>query len=238
MAHPPSRGKKGVEHMEQWLLTAYWICLAVGLVYTVISFVLGEISGVIGHVGDMGAGHGDFSHDYGVDGQGGHGAAMGADVDTGNIIFGPFSPLVIAFFLTCFGVTGVALTQVGKLGAMLSLPISIASSFVLAWLLILFFNKVLGSLQTSSEVKLHTLIGEEAEVTVAIPTTGAGEIAYIAMGSRCVTPARSEDQVAIARGSIVRISRIVGHTFYVGQITDAEETTAAPTEPALSSDNV
>ena len=202
-------------HNWDWIGTAYWICLTAGLFYAVISFLIGGITGAMGHVGDLSGGHGDFSHTYGVDGHAGHGEASGSHVEGGDIIFGPFSPLVIAFYLTCFGATGILLQRSGNLSFGITLPIAAFSGFMLAWLLILFFNRVLGRMQSSSEVRRATLVGQDAEVTVPISATGIGEIAFVAMGSRYTAPARSDDQTAIPRFSSVRIARIVGDIYFV-----------------------
>lgn len=200
----------------------YGICLLVGIIYTIASFLLGSLGDLGGHAGDFGGGHmgdmgghpGEFSHNYGVH-TGGHGEAQGATGTGGEVIFGPFSPMVIAFFLTCFGGVGLIVTKAWTENPFINLPVAAASGFVLAWLLVSLFNRVLGGMASSSEVRLNTLVGTEAEVTVAIPALGVGEIAYIAMGSRYVTPARNEEQIPIPRYSTVRITRIVGNTFFV-----------------------
>ena len=201
----------------------YGICLLVGIIYTIASFLLGSLGDLGGHSGDVGGGDmgdmggqpGDFSHSYGVE-TGGHGEAQGAAGVGGEVLFGPFSPLVIAFFLTCFGGVGLILTKIPlTANPYLNMPVAAVSGFLLAWLLVSVFNRVLGGMASSSEVRLNTLVGTEAEVTVAIPPMGIGEISYIAMGSRYVTPARNEEQVPIPRYAVVRITRIVGNSFFV-----------------------
>lgn len=194
----------------EWVLNAYWICLLVGIGYTIVSFLLGGLGehadiSTLGHTGGFG-----------------HGGHAGADADAGQVIFGPFSPLVIAFFLACMGATGIVETSVFGLKVFISFPVAIASAVLLAWLMVLGFNRLLGGLQSSSEVKLYTLVGVEAEVTVDIPVTGVGEIAYVAMGSRYVAPARSEDAVQIPRFSGVRITRLVGNMFYVAPMVEEQ----------------
>lgn len=200
-------------------MTAYWICLAIGVGYTIISLALGGLGGHAGHGGDFGhAGNGaDFSHDYGVGDQGGHGHghASGTDAHDGEVAFGPFSPLVIAFFLTCFGAMGLLMSQIRNFGPSLVLPGALLASVLLAWLLIRFLNTVVGRLQSSSEVRVYTLIGTLAEVTVAIPASGVGEVAYVAMGQRNIAPARSEDHVDIPRSASVRIARVIGSVAFV-----------------------
>jgi hypothetical protein len=202
-----------------WVYTAYWICLFVGLGYTVVAFILGEFTGTVdssGHAGDAGA----FSHDYGVD-AGGSGEAHGSSVD-GQIIFGPFSPLVIAFFLTCFGATGILLKMWGRLPDAPILLAATLSGFLLAWALITLLNRLLVQLQVNSNVRMDGLVGIEAEVSVEIPAQGVGEVAYVAMGARSTAPARSEDQVTIPRFSTVRIARVVGNIFFVRPVVADE----------------
>ncbi len=209
----------------EWVASAYWLCLLVGIGYTLVAGLLGGVSGVAGHAGHFGhmGGHGATSHDYGVGGHGGHGSTSPSSPEHGgNVIFGPFSPLVIAFFLTCFGGTGLIFSRLPGLLSVFSLPIAVASGFVLAWLLITVFNKFIGSMQSSSEVHLGSLIGADAEVTVAVPSNGIGEIAYVAMGSRCVAPARSDEAQDIPRFASVRVTRLVGNIFYVRPALEEE----------------
>ncbi len=192
---------------------AYWICLIIGVAYTIITAALGGISGIIGHAGDSGS----VSNSYGADGStGGHGTASSADFD-GSIIFGPFSPLVIAFFLTSFGGSGLVYVKYIP-NSVLSLPAAIVTAIIFAWLLILFFNRVIAAVQSSSEVRILNMVGETAEVTVTIPATGMGEIAYVAMGSRNVSPARTDSGTDIPRFSNVRITRVSGNIFFVDKI--------------------
>ena len=205
-----------------WVTATYWICLLVGIIYTVASFILGGIADVSGHFGDLSGGHGGFSHDYGVNGHGGHGETSGSFNNDGQLIFGPFSPLVISFFLTIFGAAGIVLSRMLLAPVLLSLPAAVAAAVALAWLLIVLGNRLFGNMHVSSEIRQHTLIGTEAEVTVAIPESSIGEIAYVAMGSRNVAPARSEDLAPIPRFATVRIARIVGNIFFVRLVVEEQ----------------
>jgi membrane protein implicated in regulation of membrane protease activity len=217
----------------EWVQGAYWLCLIVGIGYTIAAFILGGIGGH-GDITHLGMGGGHFDH---AGHAGGH--AAGPD-EAGQVIFGPFSPLVIAFFLTSIGAVGIITTGMFHFPASLSLPTSIASGFVLAWVLIVALNRLLGGLQSSSEVKLYSLIGNEGEVTVEISPNGIGEIAYVAMGSRYVAPARSEANITIPRFSGVRITRLVGNMFYVAPLVEEQlrnlETTSVSTDTASGSD--
>jgi membrane protein implicated in regulation of membrane protease activity len=215
--------KEGV--MDYLVVNAYEICLAIGIGYTLIAALLG---GFGGHGAHLGAGHGPhFGH--GVH----HGHADRADSESGEVIFGPLSPLVIAFFLTCFGAVGLLLSWQFHLRTT-SLPVALCASFLLAWLLAKMLNTLLGNMQGSSEVRLYALIGNEGEVTVDIPAEGIGEIVYIAMGSRCVAPARSDEHVLIRRFAGIRISRLVGNMFYVTPLIEdqLQHLAAVPTAEA------
>jgi hypothetical protein len=77
---------------------------------------------------------------------------------------------------------------------------------------------VIAAVQSSSEVKMLNMVGETAEVTVAIPATGIGEIAYVAMGSRNLSPAQTDGGEEIPRFSNVRITRVSGNIFFVNKI--------------------
>ncbi|MHB9129799.1 MAG: hypothetical protein ACYDBB_01750 [Armatimonadota bacterium] len=219
--------------MESGIITAYWVCLTIGVVYAVIALILGDLAG---HDGDIGGVHGDIGHDVGGAGHAGDG---GIDGGGGQLVFGPFSPLVIAFFLTSFGGTGLLVTRViHPVSMLVALLLALASGFILAWLLVTGLNKLLGSLQSSSEVRMASLLGSEAEVTTQIPPDGVGEIAYVAMGARYVGPARSDEMVAIPRFSTVRIDRIVGSLFYVRLAFEEKvrEMQQQQVDTALSSD--
>lgn len=196
-----------------WVQNAYWLCFIVGVCYTIIAFILGGIGG-----------HGDMTHlgHLGHFDHAGHAGDQGMADDAGQVIFGPFSPLVISFFLTCVGATGIITTGMFHFSIALSLPAALASGFVLAWLLITVFNRLLGGMQSSSEVRLYSLIGSEGEVTVDIPENGIGEIAYVAMGSRYVAPARSDTQARISRFAGVRITRLVGNMLYVSPLVEEQ----------------
>lgn len=187
-----------------WVANAYWICLLIGIGYTIIAFILGGVGG-----------HGDISH-FDHAGSPGHGGGhAGVDSDGVQVLFGPFSPLVIAFFLVCFGAAGIILSAAFRLPPLVSLPVALAASVLLAWAMISVFNRLFGGLASSSEVKFASLAGTEGEVTVDIPPDGLGEIAYVAMGSRYVAPARNEENTTIPRFSGVRITRVVGNMLYV-----------------------
>lgn len=177
----------------------YMICLVVGLVFTLISVVVGHFFG----------GHGEH-----VGGSGGH-AEAGADAsDMPGISI--FSPTIIASFVTAFGGFGLIFTQFPATSkTVISAPLSIFCAFLVAAVLYKFLGMVFRHTQSSSESHVATLAGTDASVVSPIPENGVGEIAYVVGGTRYTAPARAESGAAIANGKLVKITRVVGTQFYV-----------------------
>jgi len=180
----------------------YAICLVVGLTFTIISVLAGHFFG---------------GHDAHVSGSGGH-AEAGADTsDMPGISI--FSPTVMASFVTAFGGFGLIFTQFPKTSsAVVSAPLSVLGGLVVAGVLLVFLRAVFSHTQSSSESKVAALIGSEANVITPIPENGVGEIAYVVGGTRYSAPARAENNVAVANGKTVKITRIVGTQFYVTSV--------------------
>lgn len=181
----------------------YLICFFLGVGFAVLSAILGGMLGgtdaaVDAHA-DIGHGHADIGH------------------DSGHHHFSPWNPMVIAMFLASFGGTGLILQKVGVGNLLVQLPASLASGFVIAGVLGLLLAKILRVGESSTEVREADLIGHEAEVTIGIPESGVGQIAYV-MGGRHTSPAQAADRGAIPSGSQVKIIKIVGTTIYVERI--------------------
>jgi amino acid transporter len=183
----------------------YLLCFGVGLLFTLISAVMGEVFG----------GHGLDTHaDVGT---GGH-AEAGFD-HTGVPGLSMFSTTVIAAFLTAFGGFGMIFSKIHATSSpWLSAPLALLSGGVVAGGVFVIFNYVFSRTQSSSEGHVSTLVGVEATVISAIPQHGVGEIAYVQAGSRYTAPARSESGASVGNGQTVRINRIVGTQFYVAPV--------------------
>lgn len=187
----------------------YLICFGVGLLFTLVSAVLGHAFG----------GHGDVGHDAG--GHGGHGGHAQGHAEGGGGAsdmpgFAPLSPTTIASFVTAFGGFGMIFSQFEATRAWwISGPLALASGLGIAagvfWLFSLIFRKT----QASSEGRVEELAGLDATVITPIAANGVGEIAYVQLGSRYSAPARSEGGATFASGATVKITRVVGTQFYV-----------------------
>jgi membrane protein implicated in regulation of membrane protease activity len=189
--------------MDAYLV--YLICFGVGLLFTVLSAVLGDVFG--GHDVD---GHADV-------GTGGH-AEAGFE-HTGMPGVSPFSPTTIASFITAFGGFGLIFTKIeATRNPLISAPLSILCGLMIAGAVFLAFNKLFSKTQSSSESRVGALVGMHATVITPIPPQGVGEIAYVHGGSRYTAPARTESGGAVGGGATVKIMRVVGTQFYVAQI--------------------
>lgn len=145
--------------------------------------------------GDVFGGDHDVGHDGGLGG-GDHG---GPSV---------FSVRIMASFLTAFGVGGVVARYYG-LSQVPASGVGIVSGIVMSSL-VFQFAKALYSQQASSELHMQDLIGTAAEVSVAIPDGGVGQVVLSAGGQRSEHVARGADGHAIPRGSAVVVTGLGG----------------------------
>jgi RNA polymerase sigma factor (sigma-70 family) len=183
----------------------YSVCFGVGLLFAILSALLGHLFGGHGEVG-----HGGMPH---VEG-GAHGhaeAGSGTDDMPG---FAPIGPTTIATFVTAFGGIGMVLTRIGETQALAG-PLSALGAALIAGSVGWLFSVLFRHTQSSSEGHVRELIGQEATVITPIPEKGVGEIAYVQGGSRYSAPAREETGAFVAGGATVRIVRIVGSQYYV-----------------------
>lgn len=178
----------------------YTICLALGLVFTLISAIAGHFFGGHDGGGDVGTGgHAEAGYD--------HSGVPGLSF---------FSPTVLACFVTAFGGCGLILSKIpATQNVWISAPISALAGLIMAGLAFALFNYMFKHTQSSSESRVSSLVGQTASIITPIPSDGVGEIAYIQGGSRYTAPARTESGAPIGAGKPVRIKRIVGTQYYV-----------------------
>ena len=179
----------------------YIACLALGLLFTIISAFMGHFFGGHDlHAGDVGTGgHAEAGYDHsGVPG----------------ISF--FSPTVLSCFVTAFGACGLILSRVEATRSVwVSAPLSAIAGFIMAMIAFTIFNYMFKQTQSSSESQVASLLGQTASILTPIPQNGVGEIAYVQGGSRYTAPARTETGSPVPAGKPVRITRIVGTQYYV-----------------------
>src|SRR5262245_27160561 len=142
----------------------YTACLALGLLFTIITAVAGHFFGGGDHGGDVGTGgHAEAGYD--------HSGMPGISF---------FSPTVLACFVTAFGACGLVLSHIQGMDSMwISAPISSVAGSVMAFIAFSLFNWMFQKTQSSSESCVSTLTGIEASIVTPIPKDGVGEIAYV-----------------------------------------------------------
>jgi len=162
---------------------------SIGFLFLLVSFVFGEI---FGH-GDLGG------HDADV-----HGDAHGVSI---------LSTRVLSVFVTAFGGFGAIAIHLGY-RTEISTAIGLAGGLVFGGIIYL-FAQFLYSQQASSGVAVGELIGRTAEVSVAIPAGGLGQV-RCALGENVVEKiARAANGGEIPSNTSVRIESIVGETVLV-----------------------
>jgi membrane protein implicated in regulation of membrane protease activity len=177
----------------------YTGCLALGLLFTIISAIVGHMFG---------------GHDAGGVGTGGHAEAGYDHSGVPGVSF--FSPTVIACFVTAFGACGLILSHIEATRSVwISAPISAGAGGGMALLAFMLFNWMFRQTQSSSESRVASLVGQTASIVTPIPSNGVGEIAYVQGGTRYTAPARTENGSSIGAGKPVRITRVVGTQYFV-----------------------
>jgi membrane protein implicated in regulation of membrane protease activity len=153
-------------------------------------------------LGDVGGDHDVAGHEVGFD----H-----ADADHGGP--GIFSVRVMAAFLTAFGVGGVVARYWG-FSHPASSGIGVLTGVIMAGA-VYQFARLLYRQQASSEVRMSSLVGKSAEVSVAIPASGIGQVVLMAAGERTEHVARAAGGVAVPRGTEVIVSGLRGDSLIV-----------------------
>jgi membrane protein implicated in regulation of membrane protease activity len=164
----------------------YAVIAAFGLIVLLSMLVFGDIFGDhdIDHGGFE---HGGFDHD-------------GADAGGPSIL----SVRVMSAFVTAFGVGGVV-ARFYNLSHPAASGVGVVSGVAMSGI-VYQFAKILYSQQASSEIRMGGLIGATAEVSVAIPEGGVGQVSLSSGGERTDHIARSADGRPVSRGTTVVIT--------------------------------
>jgi membrane protein implicated in regulation of membrane protease activity len=167
--------------------TFFLACFAFGLLFTLLSLVMGSV-----HVG------GHFGHDLG------HG--HGSDLAHGDQL--PlFNLSALVGGLTWFGAAGYLLTRLGDW----ALPVAILGALavgVLGWYLVARFVGLVLKGEVEMDPDDYRLEGTVGQVSVGIPPGGTGEIIFPKAGSTRSEAARASAATQpIPRGTEVVITR-------------------------------
>ena len=184
----------------------YLGCFIVGFGLSLLSLLAGSIHLHLPHL--------HMHHGVHVCTHGGTGGGGRADLSFFN--FG-----TIAAFLAWFGGTGYLLERYYGVWFVFALGVATLSGIGAAALVFWFLAKVLMSREAALDPADYDMTGVLGRLSIPIRAGGTGELIYSQEGTRRVTGARSEDGVAIPKGSEVMVTRYEKGIAYVRKWEDA-----------------
>jgi membrane protein implicated in regulation of membrane protease activity len=184
----------------------YLICFVVGLLLSVLALVIGDLHMHLHFPFHIHLGHFDVGAPSAPHAAGGH--AGGAELPVLN--FG-----TITAFLAWFGGIGYLLTRHSQLYAFTALGIAIAGGFAGGALIFLLLSKTVMRHEEEYESVNGDMVGVLGRITNSVFEGGTGEIVYVQGGTRHSCAARSEDGVAIPKGTEVIVTRYEKGIAYV-----------------------
>jgi membrane protein implicated in regulation of membrane protease activity len=179
-------------------------CFAFGLLFTVITFLLGGFGGT----GSHGAAHGLFG---GLSGS--HAAAPGHGHGANAV--SPFNLSTLSAFLTWFGGAGYLLTRYSPLAALAVTLAALAFGVIGGAFFFFAVARLIVPRLTVLDPDDFRVPGAVARVTSTIRSGGTGEIVYTLGGTRHADGARSESGQTIERGTQVVVLRVERGIAYV-----------------------
>jgi hypothetical protein len=193
----------------EWLNGIYLACFVFGLVFTIASFMMGNLADLAGadgaHGHDVGHGH-DVSHGHGHDGN-------VSDTKAGGLGWFNFNALIL--FVTWFGATGFVLTSL-KFDWLATLGLALVGGTVGYFIVLLFLQKVLYASQTPyMHARDYELAGTVGKVSSTIFPGGVGEVIFTKFGTTRSVSARSVNGQQIERGAEVAVLRVEKGIAYV-----------------------
>jgi len=187
----------------------YLICFAVGVAFSVLSFLVGghhwhlpfhfhlHGGGPVVHTGT----HAPTGH------AGGHGPH--------HTVVSFLNPVTLAAFLAWFGGMGYLLTRYSGLAFAAALSMSVLAGLVAAVIVFLFVAKVLTSDEQHLDPADFDMVGVLGRISIPVRESGTGELIYSQAGTRRVCGVRAEDGSAIAKGAEVVVTRYEKGIAYV-----------------------
>jgi membrane protein implicated in regulation of membrane protease activity len=192
----------------------YLVCFAVGFLLSALSFIAGGLHWHVHlhhfpffdahiHTGHFPMPHGAAGHGPLAGGHGGNGSARtghGAEVS-------PFNFITLTAFLAWFGGTGFLITRYSSVWLAFGLLLSTAAGLVGAAIVFLFLTRVLISPEENMDAADYEMVGVLGRTSLPIREGGTGEIIYSQAGTRRTCGARSEDGMAIEKGTEIVVTR-------------------------------
>jgi membrane protein implicated in regulation of membrane protease activity len=182
------------------MISLYLVCTVAGAGFVVFTNLIGHAVGGGDH-GGHGGGHGGHSAD-------GHGS-------DGHDALPLFSPTAIAAYITGFGSAGLALNHLGIVNPLLQVPLAAGFAGLFGVGLTAAIVRFSRRAEGNSLSRIDDLVGQDVEVTVAIPAGGSGEVAFVSAGTRQTATAQSEAGQTFAQGARVRVTRVSDGVLHV-----------------------
>jgi len=179
----------------------YLLCFLVGFSLSVLSFLAGAV-----HLHLPFKWHLPFHM---------HHHAGGGAPAKGGAHLSWFNAMTVLAFLAWFGGTGYLLTKHSHLVAIACLTIAVASGITAGWIVFKFMARLMLNSESEMNEWDYRHEGSVGKVSMGIPAEGVGEVIFEQHGIRRSTGARSDDGVAIEKGSEVVISRYEKGMAYV-----------------------
>lgn len=181
----------------------YLLCFAVGLAFSVLSFLFGGFHWHLPfhvHSGYVYGGHA-------------HGPVQGAS--HGKAAISPVNPVTIAAFLTWFGGTGYLLTRHSAVVSLLIIGAAVLAGLAGGGIVFFFLARVLTSEDEALDPSDFDMVGVLGRISIPIREAGTGEIIYSQAGTRRACGARADQGCAIAKGTEVVVTRYEKGIAYV-----------------------
>jgi len=126
-----------------------------------------------------------------------------------------FNFATLAAFLVWFGGVGYLLARYYAVWYVVALGVAVLSGLGAASVAFWFLAKVLMAQEAPLDPADYDMVGVLGHLSISIRAGGTGELIYSQQGTRRVTGARSEDGVAIPRGTEVMVTRYEKGIAYV-----------------------
>lgn len=129
----------------------------------------------------------------------------------------------LAAFLAWFGGTGYLLERYGHMWFVAALGVALLSGLAAGSVVFWFLARVLMAREAALDPADYDMVGVLGKVSIPIRAGGTGEIIYSQEGTRHVTGARAEQNVAIPKGAEVIVTRYEKGIAYVRPWQDPAE---------------
>ena len=178
------------------LLKLFQICFYTGILFTVVSLLLGQLF--------------DFLN-----------LDLDLDLDLDGDIFGvsvsPIKPIIIMSFITTLGGVGIICINKG-INPLVSFLIALVVGASISTILHKFVVAPLYRAQNTSAISQQELIGYRAKTKINIIGDKFGSITYVVNGNTYSAPAKAIDGMDIYQGEEVKIVSIEKNIFFVVRV--------------------